>query len=281
MNAVFLGLIAAICWALHDITIRYLSRSVPLMAALAIVAMAGLAFQTVVFGVTTPSNPFAGQAIGLSIAAGLMFLLASLGLYYAFERGPVRLVSPIIGAYPIATVILATLGGTNLSLGQITAVGCIVIGVGLVAILSDTTHDKTPAKGPTIVLSTLSALGFAGTFELGQLAAKIDGEMASTMILRITMLVSLIIIMIWKRAPLMMNGDAIWKLILMGTLDGVAVLAIMSASHMPLPQLATVTGSIFGLFTIVMAWAFLRETMTALQWLGCFVSFAAIGYLAW
>ena len=281
MSTVFLGLIAAICWALHDITIRYLSRSVPLMAALAIVAMAGMAFQTVVFGVTTPSNPFAGQAIGLSIAAGLMFLLASLGLYYAFERGPVRLVSPIIGAYPIATVILATLGGTNLSLGQITAVGCIVIGVGLVAILSDTTHDKTPAKGPTIVLSTLSAIGFAGTFELGQLAAKIDGEMASTMVLRITMLVSLIIIMIWKRPPLMMKGDAIWKLMLMGTLDGVAVLAIMSANDMPLPQLATVTGSIFGLFTIVMAWAFLRETMTGAQWLGCFISFAAIGYLAW
>ncbi|BBU57745.1 hypothetical protein KU6B_40100 [Mameliella alba] len=45
MSALFLGLVAAVCWGLHDIAIRYLSRTVPLMGALLVVLLTGLAFQ--------------------------------------------------------------------------------------------------------------------------------------------------------------------------------------------------------------------------------------------
>ena len=38
--------------------------------------------------------------------------------------------------------------------------------------------------------------------------------------------------------------------------------------------------SIFGLITVVLARIFLREGMTVMQWLGCLLSFAAIGFLA-
>lgn len=45
MNTLILGLIAAFCWGLHDIAIRYLSKSVSLLGALFIVLLTGLAFQ--------------------------------------------------------------------------------------------------------------------------------------------------------------------------------------------------------------------------------------------
>jgi drug/metabolite transporter (DMT)-like permease len=49
---------------------------------------------------------------------------------------------------------------------------------------------------------------------------------------------------------------------------------------LPSPEYAVVASSIFGLITVILARIFLSETMTSRQWLGCLVTFAAIGYLA-
>jgi drug/metabolite transporter (DMT)-like permease len=54
----------------------------------------------------------------------------------------------------------------------------------------------------------------------------------------------------------------------------------VSAGGMPDAQYAAVAASIFGLLTIVLAWALLGERMTRPQWLGCATAFAGIGYLA-
>lgn len=280
MSAISLGLAAALCWGLHDIAIRYLSRTVPLMGALFFVLLAGLVFQLGALATTDDLRLPQGDALCLSIASGAAFLVASLGLYYAFERGPVRLVSPIIGAYPVVSLGLAALTGTVITYGQITAVVLIIVGVGVVAALADTSGDPVPAKGPTIVLSIISALGFAFTFKLGQTAAELDGELHATMMARITALVLLIGLIAIRRAALAVGWSAILPLIIMGVLDGIALLAVVSAGTLEHPQFAAVSSSMFGLFTIVLAWALLKERMTAPQWGGVVVAFMGIGYLA-
>jgi drug/metabolite transporter (DMT)-like permease len=281
MSAIALGLVAAFCWGLHDITIRYLSRTVPLMGALLCVLMAGLAFQTAVLVSTDDIRLPQGEAIWLSIGSGVAFLMASLGLYYAFERGPVRLVSPIIGAYPIASITFAALGGEIVTAGQIAAVLLIVAGVGVVASLADTSGDPVPPKGPTILLSIISALGFATTFALGQRAAALDGELQSTLVARVVAFSLLACLIFAIRAPIKIGRSATLPLLAMGLLDGIALLAVLSAGRVENPQFAAVASSMFGLFTIVLAWGLLKERMTMPQWAGCIVAFLAIGYLAW
>ncbi len=280
MGIIGLGLLAALCWGLHDITIRYLSRTVPLMGALFFVLAAGLVFQMLVLGATDVMRLPQGDALWLSIGSGAAFLVASLGLYYAFERGPVRLVSPIIGAYPIVSLGLAALTGAVITPGQIAAVLFIIAGVGVVAALADTSGDPVPAKGPTIVLSLLSALGFALTFKLGQTAAELDGELHATMMARITALGLLVALIVIRKAPIAVGRRAILPLLIMGALDGVALLAVLTAGRLDHPQFAAVGSSMFGLFTIILAWALLKERMTAPQWGGCVVAFLGIGYLA-
>jgi len=280
MNAIALGLMAAVCWGLHDIAIRYLSRTVPLIGALLVVLITGLAFQTFVLASSDDLRLPQGPALWLSVGSGAAFLMASLGLYFAFERGPVRLVSPIIGAYPIASLAFAAATGTAISGSQIAAVLLIVAGVGLVASLADTGGDPVPPKGPTIVLSLISALGFATTFKLGQMAAALDGELQSTFVARITAIGLLVMIIIIRKTPIRVGRRAIIPLIVMGLLDGVALLSVLSAGSLADPQFAAVASSMFGLFTIVLAWALLKERMTAPQWGGCVIAFLAIGYLA-
>lgn len=280
MSALGLGLIAAFCWGLHDITIRYLSRTVPLLAALLLVLAVGALFQIGVVVLYGWGQGLAAQAIWLSLGAGLAFLTASLGLYYAFERGPVRLVAPVIAAYPILSLGFAALEGNPISIGQMLAVLAILAGVALVAALSDTEESQTPAAGPTIALATLSAVGFACTFKLGQMAAEISGELPTTLITRLTALGLVAAIILYKRAPVMPGRSAIIPLAVMGFLDGIALLSVMSAARLPNPEYAAVASSIFGLLTIVLAWAFLHERMRRLQWMGCGIAFAGIGYLA-
>lgn len=281
MTALGLGLLAALCWGLHDITIRYLSRSVPLKGALFCVLLAGLTFQTaVVVGRGDPLT-LPGAALALSVGSGLAFLGASLGLYHAFARGPVRLVSPIIGAFPILSLGFAALAGAQVGAAQLGAVLAVIVGVGLVAALADpSTDEDIPPRGRTIVLSLGACLGFALTFKLGQMAAELAPETTTTLVARITALGLLGLWMLRGRLTVWPGRHAIAPLAIMGLLDGVALLAVISAARLERPEYAAVASSMFGLLTIVLAWAFLRERMGAVQWAGCGIAFVGIGYLA-
>jgi len=281
MSAIALGLLAALCWGLHVISVRYLSRTVPLLGALLLVLVTGLVFHTMVLASNDALRLPQGNAFWLSIGSGAAFLVASLGLYYAFQRGPVRLVSPIIGAYPIVSLGFAALTGAVIAPDQIAAVLLIVEGVGVVVSLAYTSSDAAPPKGPTILLLLVSALGFATTFKLGQMAAALDGELHARLLARITALGLLLALVIVRPAPLSLGRGAILPLILMGTLDGIALLAVQSAGSMAYPEFAAVAASMFGFFTIVLAAVFLKERMTMPQWGGCVAAFLAIGYLSW
>jgi uncharacterized membrane protein len=82
------------------------------------------------------------------------------------------------------------------------------------------------------------------------------------------------------RLPVWPGRAALPVLSLMGVADGIALLMINSAGHLPDAQYAAVASSMFGLLTIVFAWIFLKERLSTVQWLGCLIAFAGIGYLA-
>jgi uncharacterized membrane protein len=80
--------------------------------------------------------------------------------------------------------------------------------------------------------------------------------------------------------PFWAGWRALPVLALMGIADGIALLCLLAAGGLPDAQYAAVASSCFGLLTILMAWAFLREKMTPPQWVGCAIAFSGIGYLA-
>lgn len=280
MNALTLGLIAALCWGLHDFSIRVVSQKIPLMASLLTVLVVGLAFHLGMMGVTQTFNPISGAALGYAMLSGVFFLLASLGLYGAFQRGPVRLVAPIIGSYPILSVAWAVFNGTAITPSQLLAVLAVVTGVGLVAALADDGTDDIPPKGLTILYATLAAVGFAGTFALGQLAAETAGPMPAALITRVIAIALLVGIIVVLRLPYWPGKGSLLVLSLMGIADSIALASVVAAGGMQNAQYAAVAASVFGLLTILLAWMFLKERMSALQWAGCGITFAGIGYLA-
>ncbi len=280
MSALTLGLIAALMWGFHDICVRFVSQKTPLMASLMTVLITGTIFHLGIMAVRAGFSAIATPIIGLSTLSGVFFLVASLGLYAAFQRGPVGLVAPIIASYPILSVAWAALGGAQIALWQWCAVIAILVGVSMVAALSDDEAGETPPKGPTILFALIAVVGFAGTFALGQMASAQAGELPVTLITRVVAIALLFIGILALKLPFWPGRAALPILTLMGIADGIALLCVLSAGHLPDAQYAAVASSIFGLLTIVLAWAFLREKMTGLQWVGCAIAFCGIGYLA-
>jgi len=280
MSALTLGMIAAFAWALHDICVRYLSQKTPLMASLLTVLVVALGFEIGLMVVTKSTFTLPSEAFWISVVSGFFFIVASLGLYAAFHRGPVRLVAPIIAAYPVLSVGWAVFRGADVSWLQWVAVLLIIAGVSVVAALADHGEEDVAPKGPTILFSLIAAIGFAGTFALGQYAAETAGHMPVTLVTRITAIALLVAGMAIRRLPFWAGKKAIPMLVVMGTADGIALACVLSAGGLPDAQYAAVAASCFGLLTIVLAWAILRERMTPLQWFGCALAFGGIGYLA-
>lgn len=280
MSALALGLIAALCWGVHDVTVRRISQDTPLMATLLSVLVIGAVFQAAVMAASHGFVALPRQAILFSVAAGAAFLLASAALYGAFQRGPVRVVSPIIGSYPMLSVALAATRGEPVSPLQWAAVLAVVAGIAIVSVFSSEAEEDIPPLGPTIALAAASAFGFFSTFALGQEAAKLAADLPSILITRMTGILLLLPVFPILALPWWPGRRAIPFIAAMGVLDGTALYCVLSAGSLPSAQLASVASAVFGMITIILAWLFLSEKMTRLQWLGCAVSFAGIGYLA-
>ena len=186
MSALSLGLIAAACWGFHDKCVRYLSRDTPISACIFVVITSGLVFHLTLMTATGAFSTIATQALMLSAIAGVFFIIATFGLYLAFERGPVRLVAPLIASYPVLSVGWSVASGATVTMFQWGAVMAIVAGVGLVAALSDPGQEDVPPRGRTALYAIIAAIGFAGTFATGQAAAEMAGEMPTTLATRLT-----------------------------------------------------------------------------------------------
>lgn len=280
MGALTLGLIAAFCWGLHDISVRKVSQNTPLMASLLMVLFAGTVLQVAIMAGTGGFAPVPMEATLYAALSGVFFLIASLGLYGAFQRGPVKLVAPIIASYPILSVAWAMANGTQVSWLEWLAVLAIILGVSVVAMLSDRQAEDTPPMGRTIAYALVAAVGFAGTFAVGQMATAIAQDLPVIAITRVVAIVLLVGLMVAKSLPFWPGRPALPVLCLMGVLDGIALICVLSAGGLPDAQYAAVASSVFGLLTIIMAWAFLKEHMTRHQWGGVALTFAGVGYLA-
>ena len=280
MSALALGLVAALCWGIHDLSVRYISQSISVISSLMAVLLFGAVLQLGVVAAWGDFAPISHEATVYAIVAGGFYLLAGLSMYAAFQRGPVRLVAPLVASYPVLSVSVAIWRGASVSPLQWLAVIAIGVGVSIVATKSESDETAYPAAGLTVALSLLAAVGFATAFALGQYATELSDEYSVSLISRLAAIFALSMIALASRKSIWPGPRALPLLCVMGVLDAIAILSVIAAGGLPDAQYASVAASVFGLLTIVLAWAILREKMIPRQWLGCLVAFAGIGYLA-
>ena len=282
MLSLALGLAAATCWGLHDFCVRVVSlRSGPLAVFLAVLGSGALLLAPVALFVGGWSQVTATGA-GYAALSGLAYVLGGIGLYRAFAIGPVRLVAPITGSFPVLSVGWAAVQGQPVSIGQWIAVLAVLAGVGLVASSGKGHADEAADEGPgkAILWAVAASVGFALTFALGHLAADHAPDLHVVMLARVVTTLGMIGILIIRRRPAALHRAHLPLIAAMGGLDVLALTCVIAAGGTAHPEYASVASSVFGVITIILCWRFLSERMSVVQWAGVALVFAAIGWLA-
>ncbi|MBU2991680.1 EamA family transporter [Octadecabacter sp. 1_MG-2023] len=279
MSLIF-GLIAAGCWGLHDFCVRFISQNAPVSACLLAVMVFGLLFQAVLL-VATGSYARVPEASVLPLlCAGVSFAVANCGLYVAFQRGPVWLAAPLVACFSVFSIGISVIAGAQVSLGQWGAILVILAGIAMVAVLADRDRTQESDWFWTVVSALVAAAAFASTFAFGHAATELTNGLVAAMGTRVIAIGVLACGIIALRLPLWPKRGTLGVLAIMGVLDGVAILSIMTAADYPHPEYAAVATAIYGLPTIWLASVFLKERVNAYQWAGCLVAFCGIAYLS-
>ncbi len=278
MASLLLGLLAAFSWAVHDLCVRRVSAAEGTFVSLVSVLVLGTVV-AVPFGMLWGDVEAApAGAFWRAILAGGIYAIAGLGLYKALEIGPVRLVAPIIGAYPIISMGWAAYMGSPLTWLHWVAVFVVIGGVAFIAISSDEASSDGSKKA-AIFWSLVSGPGFAVAFAISQSATVLSDEWTVILPFRVAAIVVVVVIALAWRAQMLPRVRSLWIFAIMGTLDLVAISAVSAAGNLPYPEFAAVAASTFGLITVVLATIFLGERMRAPQWAAVVAVFAAIGSL--
>ena len=278
MLSLTLGMIAACAWGVHDFCIRFVSQRGGILPAIATVMVGGALFLLPISGAFGNWSAMTLQSFGLSVISGAVYLVGCISLYKAFGIGPVRVVAPIVGSYPILSIGWAALMGQPVLWDQWLAVGCVIMGVAIVGMLSD--HSESDgSQRAAIGWSLVGAGGFAMAFAVGHLATQVGSELPVILVTRLTAATGAIILLALSSGAKIPERSAWPLLALMSLLDALALGMVIAAGNLHRPEFAAVAASTFGIITIILAWLFLKERMTGGQWFGVAVCFLGIGYL--
>ena len=277
MMAVMLGLISALCWGLHDLAVRRIAPG-PNVLGQVMVVMVVATLVLLPFGLGGVAQMSTASLIYAALA-GVAYVAASVGMYRAFGLAPARVVSPMLAAYPLLSLLIASAQGQVITAGDWAAVVVIVAGVSWVAMLSREDGVAGSIRA-ALLWAALGAAGFAVTFAFGQAASQGHDSIPAGLVTRIAALVVIGALIALQR-PSMQPVRAHWRLLpVMGLLDTAALGLVMLAGGYPNAEFASVAASLFGVVTILLAWAVLGEKVRPPQWLGIGLVFGGITWLA-
>ncbi len=296
--AIILGLTGAIAWGAADFAARFASRQVGAYRTLFFMQFFGFLALTVDLkstggfwhGIAPGWHPWA-----MAVAAGLLNVLASLALYHSFEHGTLSIVGPVSSSYPALTVALALLSGERIHAVRASGLAVSLLGVILAATSFTQTQSTNTEKNPRHATEThaeqsrahlstgvgwaiCAALGFGVLFWfLGFYVVPAVGSAVSVWVMRLTALLALSLAAAPAGQSLKLpRGKVWWLLLAVGILDTAAFVVNNAGLSTGQVSVVSVLASLYGAFTVLLAWIFLRERLERSQWLGIVLIFIGI-----
>jgi len=213
-----------------------------------------------------------GAAAGGALAIGVT------QLYQALALGKMSLAAPVTAVLAVAfSGCVGALAGDRLSLSALAGIAlalAAIILIGQDGAPKSASHNKT-TRSSHVVPIALSAGVFIGAFFAALKQSSASSGLLPLVSARLTALVVLVVVALSRRSPLRVRRDAVWLILLGGTLDVLAnVLYVLAARHGMLTIAATLT-SLYPASTIILARLVLGERLRTIQIAG--LSCAGIG----
>ena len=277
------GCAAALGWGGADFIARFTGRAVgpgrALFGALLVGALV-LSLLYWVFGL--PWVPI-HTAWWWLVAGGVGVAALTFLLYWGITRGPISVVCPIVGAYPIFILIFLIAAGRWPDPGDWTGIAVVMMGVLLVAVGARNGKDEDNSAEPpgglkaTIIIAFAASICYALAVIALQEAAFVYGELQSVALSRWVAVALTALLLFIGRRPLALPRR-IWPLIaLQGILDGGAYLALVQGESGGGQAVVAVTSSSFWAVTVLLARFILHEEVQVLQWCGIALILFGVG----
>ncbi|MBT4889473.1 MAG: DMT family transporter [Rhodospirillales bacterium] len=285
MNAGFLGAITAIGWGGSDFIARFTGRGTDHFNALLGMLLSGAVFLTIYVYVTDMPIVWNWSSSWLIVGTGIGTMASTLLFYQSIIRGPISVVSPIVGGYPGFSVLFALAMGVRPSPEDWLATGVILTGVLTVAryspVSNDPKHHDKSYNRKTVAIAVTASFLFAITILFGQQAVPIYGEVQTTWLARYISLASLLCLMFFNKSQKLNLPIKWWPLFcVQGIIDSTGYICLFAAGHLQNAEMAAVAASAFGAVTVLLARVFLKEVITLPQWAGIIAIFSGVGFLA-
>jgi drug/metabolite transporter (DMT)-like permease len=285
---ILLGLTGAVCWGTADFLARSAARRIGAFRTLFFMQIIGFAAMTAymvsaggISSTTAGSRPWE-----LAAVAGVLNVIGSLSLYYAFQVGVLSIVAPISSSYPAITVVLAFLSGERLRPLRGVGLGITILGVVLAATSfaalnansNSASHSLHPHAMKGVGWSIVAAIGFGFMFWfLGFHVVPLTGSAFSVWMIRLSTLGTLAVVAAPARQSLRPPRGSVWWLLLaVGIADTSAFFANNAGLATGHVSVVSVLASLYGAVTVLLSWIFLRERLERSQWLGIALLFAGI-----
>lgn len=297
---VVLGLSGALVYGFADFLGGLASRRLRAVTVAAVAAAVGivplLLGLVVVGGVFTWAGTLWGAVAGMSGGIGVLLL------YRALAIGPMSVLSPLTAVFAaVVPVLVAVFRGTALSGLAVTALVVAVVAVVLVAAVRDTSGARLTARG--LVTAAVAGCGFGGIVLAYDLTPS-DSGVAPLVVARVLQAVLLGVAALVSglagrpggaadpAASAAVAGSAVppgtrprlvgrllLTVVACGVLDALANVFIQAGLHssddpVTLP-VVSVLNALYPIGTVVLAGVVLRERLSAVQWAGIVLAFAA------
>jgi drug/metabolite transporter (DMT)-like permease len=286
MIPLLLGLVAALCWSVHDLLARLFAGAIgPYRASFWVVASAAVLLLGVVLwrGQIWHAEP---GSVVLALLMGLVYAVAIGALLKAFSLAPVSVVGPFTAGYPALILLWGVVNGLSPSLLQWFAVVVVLAGAVAVGRLGPSDGGLASVEsgkaGVVIASSAIACIAFAVSAVLGQTATQGLGEYETTFLSRFPAAAVLALAMLRETRPATALGPRqCLALVIMGAMDLTAITAINLSVFYPGKELGAMAISSYGAIAALFGMLFLRESMTIGQWLGIVLIVAGVAIIGW
>lgn len=271
-DGILFGVTAAVGWGLGDFAAAVLSRGSKPFAVLLTAHAGGIALMTLLFlSVVDPPRVTTGQWAAM-FALGPLSVLTFFCLFRGLQLGPVAIVSPLLTAWSVVTLVLAlVLLGEALASHEI-AGAALIVGGALLASIRLTPEARQAAgigMGVVFGLAAVLGLGFYN-FLVGDLSQDVGWFMA----LYVSRATGLIIMV----AVAVGSGDWPWRhldrrrLVLAAAVPGVLAtvgsMAFSRGAELGHISITAAASGVYPLIPITAGLLVLRERITPAQGIG-------------
>lgn len=277
-----LALLSSALWGSADFQAGQLSKKYPAFAVLGATQLIGLIFGIFLIFITDEreaiafgSNGFFSGYFWPGVFAGIFGYIGLVSLYVGLSTGRMGVVSPISSLGAIVPLVIALIGGEQLSQGR--WFGVVIALAGAFCASGPEVSQGFPLK--PVALAFSAALGFGLTLTLMGIGSDSSALMTMVTMRATTAVVTIFLALKFRSTGGFAKADAP-ALIFVGVSDFLANFTLGIATQHGLVSLVMVLGSLFPVVTVLLAFKLLHERLHKVQYLGVFFAVTGVAILS-